>query len=179
MYRLPIIFAVFLGFLTACQLPPVKNEFSVRRVPTGATLTVHEDIQLISGSNRALIQGGHLVETLEFGDLFFPHCIFEVNKPTAIPRLIRAGKYRVIRVKYRANTHIYQKLVHSSQVVVDGGGAFIDYLHVTELELSTPGQTDGFTLLCQHSDMIYADHLGVAQIRATLGSIASLELPVR
>ena len=179
MYRPVFLVAVCLAFLTACQPPVVKNEASVYRVPTGARIIVHEDIPLISGRTRALIQGGHLVDRLEFGDLYFPHCIFEVDKVMAMPRMIRAGAYRVDSVRHRAHTHIYQKLVHSNQVVADGGGAFIDYLHVTELVLSSSEQPNGFKLLCQHSDLIYADYLGVVQIRATLGSIASLELPAR
>jgi len=53
----------------------------------------------------------------------------------------------------------------------------VDYIHVTELELSSPEQTNGLKLVCQHSESILADYLGVEQIRATLGTIASLDLP--
>lgn len=93
-----------------------------------------------------------------------------------MPRLIKAGKYRVDRVNHRDDTHIYQKLAHASQDVADGG-AFIDYLHITELVLSSPERTNGLKLVCQVSDSILGDYLGVEQIRATLGKIASLELP--
>jgi len=170
------LIVLFLGFLTSCQSSVVKKEASVYSVSTGSTIIVHKDIQLIPGKTKAVIQGGRLVESLEFGDLFFPHCIFEVDKAAVMPRVIKAGKYRVDRVNHRDDTRIYQKLVHASQVVADGG-EFVDYLHLTELVLSSPEQTNGLKLVCQHSDSILADYLGVEQIRATLGKIASLELP--
>lgn len=176
MYRPIFLIALFIGLLNSCQSSVVKNEASGYRVPAGSTIIVHQDIQLISGKSKAIIQGGRLVETLEFGDLFFPHCIFEVGKGVLMPRLIKAGKYRVDRVNHRDDTRIYQKLVHASQIIADGG-EFIDYLHVTELVLSSPGQTNALKLVCQHSDSILTDYLGVEQIRAALGKIASLELP--
>ena len=176
MYRPIFLIALYVGLLNGCQSPVVKTEASVYRVPTGSTIIVHQDIQLVSGRTKAIIQGGRLVETLEFGDLFFPHCIFEVDEGELTPRLIKAGKYRVDRVDHRDDTQIYQKLVHASQIIADGG-EFIDYLHVTELVLSSPEQTNALKLVCQHSDSILTDYLGVELIRATLGKIASLELP--
>ena len=165
---------LFLGFLVSCQSSVAVKEAADDRVPPGSTINVHRDIQLNSDRTRVFIQAGRLLAGLEFGDLFFPHCIFEVRD--GIPRLIQSGKYRVDRVDYRDDTHIHQKLVHASQFVADGG-EFVDYLHVTELQLSSPDHAHGLKLICQHSDSILTNYLGVAQIRATLGDIASLELP--
>lgn len=177
MYGPIFLITLFVGFLTGCQPSVVQEAASLHRVPAGATIIVHEDIHFNSGKTKAFIQHGRRVETLEFGDLFFPHCIFEVDEWVAMPRLIKAGKYRVDRVNHRDDTRIYQKLAQANQVVASGGAAFVDYLHVTELELSDSDQTRGLKLVCQHSDSILADYLGVEQIRATLGKIASLDLP--
>ena len=95
MYRQIFLVALFIGLLNSCQSSVVKNEASGYRVPAGSTIIVHQDIQLIAGKSKAIIQGGRLVETLEFGDLFFPHCIFEVGKGVLMTRLIKAGNYRV------------------------------------------------------------------------------------
>jgi len=80
MYGAIFLITLFIGFLTGCQSSVVQEGASVYRVPNGATVIVHKDIQLIPGKTKAFIQHGRLVETLEFGDLFFPHCIFEVGK---------------------------------------------------------------------------------------------------
>ena len=179
MYRRILLIGLFLGFLASCQSSVNTKDASAYSVPTGAMIIIHKDIHLRPGTTRAFIQRGRLVEVLEFGDLFFPHCIFEVDRDVAIAGFIRAGKYRVDRVKHRDDTHIYQKLAHANLLIADGGGAFVDYLYVTELQLSSAEHANRLQLVCQHADLIYADYLGVELIRATLGKIASLELPSR
>lgn len=167
-----------LVLLVGCQVSPAKDETSPDyMVPVGSILILHHAIELPSGRSRALIRAGRLVDIIEFSDMFFPHCILDIDKKSDASRVIKAGEFRIKSVIRRQKASVYNNLVLLGGAVADAGGnGFIDYIHATEMDLSSSAHPEGVKLICQVLGGVLTEPLNIKTIRNTLGRIASLKL---
>ena len=82
--------------------------------------------------------------------MFFPHCILDSNTQGKASQPIVAGKFQVKSVIRRQRAADSKQLVLAKEVFADAGGnGFIDYIHATEMDLSSSSHPQGIKLTCQ------------------------------
>lgn len=161
--------------LLSCQAPPAQDETSPDyTVPVGSALILHKAFKLLPGRTRALIQAGHYVDVIEFSDMFFPHCFFDINREAESSQVIGPCEFRVIR---RQRAAVPEELVLANEFVVNAGdNGFIEYIHTTEIVLMSSAYLEGIKLVCQVLGGVLTEPLNIQTIRRTLGRLATLKL---
>ena len=154
------------------------------KVPPGSVIRLAERIRIPPSRTRIWIQGGRIVGT-GFNS-FEPSCNVEVRRLNETgDQFVEPGEFRVIRTQF-----LREAIVSSGQVMVasagplrlaeaqDNGGDefFYEGYH---LWVENPSQPDVRRFTCRglYGFPYESRPPSIAEIRAALGSVATLELP--
>lgn len=174
MYRKAIVSLLLLTILLGCQAQPVSER--VNDVTVGFILTLHQRLAIPINTARVYLQHGKLVSAEEVSR-FYPSCWFTVNKVSDGKQFIEAGVYHVTSVNH------YRRpfgLGSIDGVRVAGpfvGGTFdraseIDF--ITEMRMSSDTLPHVRRFMCKITDDSLGRYLTLEDIRAALGSLATL-----
>ncbi len=178
-----LLTAVLLG---GCMSNPqvVNNTSSpYYKIPPGSLIRLEQPITIPTGRTRIWIQGGRIAGT-GFNS-FEPSCNVEVTYLNETgPQIVEPGEYRVTRTQF-----LREAISSSGQVMlaargelladaVDSGGDefFYEGYH---LWVENPQQPDVRRFTCRglYGFPYETRPPSIAEIRAALGSVATLELP--
>jgi len=158
--------------LTACQALDYEGQAPAYRIPTGTVLELHRDLIVPPGQAGVNIQGTAIGDRYRYDAV----CRLEVLTVDDSPRPVRTDHFTVERVgrEWEIFSNRASGLRYVALFERDGPHLL---LFTTFLYLRSERQPDVFRLACGHlqnSDQ-NPRHLTVAEIRATLAPIMTLQ----
>jgi len=168
-----IIIIGFFMFLYACSIKNYYGELS-----PGDFIYVNQALVIKENDARVSIQNGK-VEDYARLDHFYPHCWFVSLKRNASSQVIQSDTFKIIEIQYRYDIVHKQNIGYRlSALMLNGGAPVVNY--TTEIIIGSDRQKDITRLLCSHlEDPADAEHLTIAQIKQTLGSLVSFSLKAK
>jgi hypothetical protein len=164
--------------LAGCETPTARKDQGspYYAVPVGATLELHQALEIRPGATRAWIQGGEVVAGI---NSYVPNCNIEVGRrDDSQPQLVQPDRFRVRRTQ-----SFFEWVVEAAPApryadAVDDGGASMVY-EGYHLWLESAAQPDVRRLSCRGVYAMPSDARppSIVEIRAALGDVATLRLP--
>jgi len=168
MYKLIAI--IFIINLHACSVKDYYGDLT-----PGDQAIVNKALTINANDARVSIQNGKVVEYARL-DHYYPHCWFISLKRNTSPQIIKPDTFRIVKIR-----HAYEYVMNLkggyllSLLSQSAGLTAVSYM--TEIDIASERQKNITRLLCSHwEDPEDAEHLSIAQINQTLGSLVSITL---
>jgi len=156
--------------LQSCSVKHYYGKFNF-----GDLVIVNQALVIKENDARVSIQNGR-TQAYSRLDHYYPHCWFISLKREATPQIIQPDTFKIVKIR-----HVYEYVRN-----LKGGYMFSAFLssagltavsYTTEINLYSEKQKNITRLLCSHwEDPEDAEHLTVAQIKKTLGTLVSISL---
>ncbi|MEE8428139.1 MAG: hypothetical protein V3S33_01375 [Gammaproteobacteria bacterium] len=136
-------------------------------------MVLHRAVVIAPGYARVYFQNGQAAPAT---NEFEPYCRLELRQVLPIPQTIHPDEFVITKVAYDT-THV--AAVFGLKLAHGGGGGVSDIIKVWRMRLHSEQQPDVLHLVCGGAVNApsRARTPSVTQIRAALGSYASLRLP--
>lgn len=171
--------------LTACSNIIVTDPTSPLYVPSvGSKVTVLQRLDVPPGTRRVFLQDGKVIRKKDL-DEYRVNCNFDIKTLDKTTRHVEPGSYSVTRVQ-RSNQSIVQTrpvMLASLSMTVGFGGGGGDgppmMFEQVRMHLQSEPPSDIRWLDCRGAiaDPVNMELPGLAQIRATLGEYAHIDVP--
>lgn len=164
----------------ACQPTAVRDGlWGDAPVPVGTVFVLHRDIVIPPRSARTFIQFGEVVPAVA---QYQPLCEFRVRGVSDEPRKVHAGRFEIISVSREERDTVdsgARRLAAVGVAIGMGGGDQGDLIEYWIMRLRSQAQPEALWLACAAGFDIPARTRTptLAEMRATLGPVATLELP--
>jgi len=183
--RLSFTLCTLALFVSACQSASQyrgDEHSSYYLPPTGSTLVLNQELTIPAEAVGVYIQDGRVQPASQLRR-YYPHCKFDMNTRRTGERKVVPNSFSIVRAlqdvaERDAPTMGYAK--HSFFIKVadyeQGGSPLGEF--TTHMYLQSKTQPDVYQLTClQWGDLPDDSYLSIADIRRTLGSIFTLEVP--
>ncbi len=167
-------------FLLVSCVHNVKNVNSpFYQPPVNSRFQIHQPITIPADRASVFIQEGK-TRGGSFNH-FIPHCRLEVRHVGEKPQVVQPGKFTVTKVHRELPPVVALKPVHYADSGASSGdsGVSMDLIYVIYMRLSSEEQPNVLNITCGGStdDPSAVAPPSIEDIRKTLGSLASLQLP--
>lgn len=175
MTRIGMVLVLSAVVLAGCAATMVDGS----RLLAGATVVLQQDLTIPSGHARVFLQGGAVVEKTRL-NIYQPHCNFEQRVVSDGSAVIAADRFLVTQVSVGDDFIVQRGAALFASLGMDGGNGIPGNLHrYVRHTLSSPRQPQVMRLTCHGGAEIpgRAEWPRLHEIRAALGSVATIELP--
>lgn len=176
--RIPALFlaAIIAACGTYVVRGPADEASPYYRLPAGSVLVLHRKVVIAADRARVFFQRGAVGSALSELE---PHCQLEVRKVLPTPQTVFPDEFIIQRVAYDVTEMVALPGLFWANGGDGGSDGVSDIMKLWKMPLHSDNQPNVLQLICggalDHPARAHTP--SVREIRATLGSYASLRLP--
>ncbi len=178
---LPLALALTATVAAACaQASGLERRWQrLHTPPPGSALVLNRAVEVPPSEGEVYVQDGRVLPYADV-DPFRPHCALELRGAPPVAVTVPPGRYRIVRVVHDEDPNLVRAPARGHLLAglwLAGGPS--QWMYATELYLAGDGPNAPWRLRCGHWEDPSLDprFLTLDEIRAALGSLATLETP--
>lgn len=170
---------VLAAVLAGCSVPVVDEGSPGYRLPLGTAVVLRQELKIPEGHARVFLQRGAVVAKHRL-DAYRPHCNFEQRQVSDGSAIIAADRFTVTAVTMGEDFVVQRRsFVYAALRLADDDSSASLVNRYFHYVLESPRQPGVMRLTCHGGFDLpgLAQLPGMVDVRAALGSVATLELP--